>query len=446
VIQLEPSTVALLMFVLLFALIFTGYPLAFCIGGIGMFAGFLVIGPSATIPLMYARVYGILQDYMLLAVPMFIFMGLMVQKSGVADNLFHTLQLWVGRVPGSLAIVTVMTGALIAATVGVFSASIIMLGLTGLPAMLKANYNKGLAYGSVIAGGCLGILIPPSIMLVIYGPMSSLSVGKLFMGAFGAGISLAIFYMIYILIRCAVTPNYAPTISLEEQQVPISTKLKLLVTSLLPPVFLILAVLGSIFFGIAAPTEAAGIGALASLVLVATYKKLSWSVLTDVLYTTFKLSGFIIILVAGASIFTGIFLRLGGGQVVAELILASPGGKWGAFALLMFIIFLLGMFLDWIGILLIIVPIVTPIGSALGFHPIWFAMMICINLQMAYMTPPFAPAIFILRGTLPADEAVGATMPIIRGVIPFIVLVMLFIALCIVFPDIVTWLPDNMIR
>jgi tripartite ATP-independent transporter DctM subunit len=445
-IQLEPSTVALLMFVLLFALIFTGYPLAFCIGGIGMFAGFLVIGPSATIPLMYARAYGILQDYMLLAVPMFIFMGLMVQKSGVADNLFHTLQLWVGRVPGSLAIVTIMTGALIAATVGVFSASIIMLGLTGLPAMMKANYNKGLAYGSVIAGGCLGILIPPSIMLVIYGPMSSLSVGKLFMGAFGAGVSLALFYVLYILVRCAVTPNYAPTISLEEQRVPMSTKLRLLVTSLLPPVFLILAVLGSIFFGVAAPTEAAGIGALASLMLVAAYKKLSWSVLTDVLYTTFKLSGFIIILVIGASIFTGIFLRLGGGKVVADLILASPGGKWGAFALLMLIIFLLGMFLDWIGILLIIVPIVTPIGSALGFHPIWFAMMICINLQMAYMTPPFAPAIFILRGTLPADEAVGATMPIIRGVIPFIVLVMIFIALCIAVPDIVTWLPDNMIR
>lgn len=445
-IDLNPSTVALLMFALLFALIFTGYPLAFCIGGIGMFAGFLIIGPSATVPLMYARAYGILQDYMLLAVPMFIFMGLMVQKSGVADNLFHTLQLWVGRVPGSLAIVTILTGALIAATVGVFSASIIMLGLTGLPAMVKASYNKGLAYGSVIAGGCLGILIPPSIMLVIYGPMSSLSVGKLFMGAFSAGISLALFYMLYILIRCAMTPHYAPTISLEEQQVPMSTKLRLLVTSLLPPVFLILAVLGSIFFGVAAPTEAAGIGALAALVMVASYKKLTWSVLTDVIYTTFKLSGFIIILVIGASIFTGVFLRLGGGQVVANLILAAPGGKWGAFAILMLIIFLLGMFLDWIGILLIIVPIVTPIGAALGFHSIWFAMMICINLQMAYMTPPFAPAIFILRGTLPADEAVGATMPIIRGVIPFIVIVMIFIVICIAVPEIVTWLPDNMIK
>lgn len=445
-IDVNPSTIALLMFVFLFALIFTGYPLAFCIGGVGMIAGFLALGPSVAIPLMYARSYGILQDYMLLAVPLFIFMGLMVQKSGVADKLFHTLQLWVGRVPGNLALVTILTGALVAATVGIFSASIIMLGLTGLPAMLKAGYNRGLAYGSVIAGGCLGILIPPSIMLVIYGPMSSLSVGKLFMGAFSAGLCLALIYVVYILIRCIATPGYAPTISLEDQMVPWGTKVRLLFTSLLPPVFLILAVLGSIFFGVAAPTEAAGIGALASIIMIASYKRLTWSVLTDVMYSTLKLSGFIIILVIGASVFTGVFLRLGGGQLVASLILDAPGGKWGAFAILMLAIFLLGMFLDWIGILLILVPIVTPIGDALGFHPIWFAMMICVNLQMAYMTPPFAPAIFILRGTLPAEEAVGATVPIIRGVIPFIILVMIFIAVCIAVPEIVTWLPDNMIR
>lgn len=441
---MSPTQVFLLMFGLLMVLVVTGFPLAFCIGGVGLIVGFIAMGPTM-FNLMYTRAYGALTDYTMLAVPLFIFMGVMVEKSGVAAGLFNTLHLLMGRVKGSMAMVTILTGAIIAATIGVFSASIVMLGMIALPAMLKADYDKQLACGSVIAGGCLGILIPPSIMLVLYGPMAGLSVGRLFMGAFGAGIGLTVLYIVYIAVRSLLQPGFAPSPNAEELAVPWKVKIRLMFTTLIPPVFLILAVLGSIFFGVAAPTEAAAVGALASMVMAAAYRKLNRPIMAEAMTTTLKVSAFIIMLVIGASIFTGTFLTLGGGEVVKDFVMAAPFGRWGALAIIMFTIFVLGMFLDWIGILLILVPLVTPIAAELGFQPIWFAMMICVNLQMAYMTPPFAPAIFFLRGVVPADSGIDTAL-IIRSVMPMVGLVILFLIICIAIPEIITFLPDHMIR
>ncbi len=440
---MSPAEITLLMFGLLLLLVFTGFPLAFCIGGVGMTVGIALMGTNM-LNLMYARAYGVLTDYTFLAVPLFIFMGVMVEKSGVAEGMFNTLQLLIGQIKGSMAIVTIMTGAVIAATIGVFSAAIVMLGMIALPAMLRAGYDRPLACSSVVAGGCLGILIPPSIMLVLYGPMAGLSVGKLFMAALSAGVLLAVVYMVYYAIRCAIQPHLAPVPTYREA-VPASTKVRMLFTSLLPPVVLILAVLGTIFFGVAAPTEAAAVGATASLFMALAYRKLNRKVMWGAMMLTLKVSAFIIVLVIGASCFTATFLTLGGGEVVKEFVLSAPGGRWGVLFIIMFIIFILGFFLDWIGILLILVPIITPIAAECGFDPIWFAMMVCVNLQMAYMTPPFAPAIYYLRGVVPADSGINTAL-IIKGVVPIIGLIIFYLVVACFVPEVFTYLPDRMIR
>lgn len=409
----------------------------------------MVVGVVAWEPqvfaMFYARLFGVLTDYTFLAVPLFIFMGLMIERSGVSDKLFTTLHLWLGGFRGGLAIATVLLGTILAACVGVIAASVTMLGLIALPAMLKRGYSKEIAAGASCAGGTLGILIPPSIMLVLYGPMATISVGKLFMAAFIPGLVLSGLYCTYIGIRCFFKPEEGPPMPPEERAASWGRKVFLLLTSMIPPVFLILAVLGSIFFGIAAPTEAAGVGALAAIVMAATYRTLNLQVLKETTYGTMRTFSMVFVIVVGASFFTGVFLSLGCGDVVANFVLSAPFGRWGAFAIIMFIIFILGMFIDWIGIIMIMIPIVSPIGTALGFAPLWLAMMIILNLQMSFLTPPFAYAIFFLKGVTTPEMKIE-TGHIIRGVIPFIGLIMIGLGLCIAFPQIILWLPSIMIK
>jgi tripartite ATP-independent transporter DctM subunit len=310
--------------------------------------------------------------------------------------------------------------------------------------MITRGYDKSLACGTVCAGGTLGILIPPSIMLVVYGPAAGVSVGKLFFGAFIPGFVLSLLYCGYIVIYCLVKKDAGPAVPASEvQDMPLSRKLSMLFVSLLPPVILILAVLGSIFFGIAAPTEAAAVGAFAATVLAVFYRKFSWDVLKGAAIDTIRLSGMVYLILAMATAYVGVFLRAGCGGVVGNIILATPGGRWGAFAVIMVIAFFLGMFIDWIGIVLLFVPIVTPLAVQMGFDPIWFAMMICINLQMSFLTPPFAYAIFFLKGTAPPELGIETT-DIIRGVIPFIILIVVCLIACIAFPQIILWLPEKM--
>ena len=443
-VTMSPEIVVLLMFGAVFIGVFLGYPLPFIVGGVAMVIGFLAMGTDV-FALLRVRLWGMMISYILLAIPLFIFMGSMVEKSGCAEGLYHGLYLAFGRFRGGLAIATVLMGTVLAACVGIIAASVITLGLIGIPSMLRRGYDKSLISGSVCAGGSLGILIPPSIMLVIYGPMAGISVGKLFMGAFGPGLLLSGLYVTYIAVRAFLQPNIAPPLSIEERSVPFSYKAKTLLLGMLPPLILVLSVLGVIFFGIAAPTEAAACGAFAATVLALLNKRLTKTVLKETMFQTVKVSTMALMIGWSATMFTGVFLRLKGGTVVADLIMSAPGGKWGAFGLIMFVVFILGFLVDWMAIVFILVPLLAPIMPTLGFDPLWFAIMICVNLQMAFMTPPMAPAIFFLRG-IALEEWGITTAHIVKGIVPFVGFIIVALILCIIFPDIILWLPHQMIK
>ena len=444
-IDVSPELIALIMMGGLLLGVLTGYPLAPVIAGIALIVGYLTWGGPQVTDLFYSRMYSLVRSYVILAAPLFIFMGIMLERSGIAERLYEALYLWLGGFRGGLAITTVLIGTILAACVGIIGASVTMLALIALPAMVKRGYDKALASGSVCAGGTLGILIPPSIMLVLYGPMAEISVGKLFMAAFIPGLVLSSLYCIYIAFYCLIRPGKAPVVPVEERKVPFIKKTTMLLTSLVPPVILVLSVLGSIFFGIAPPTEAAAVGAFAAMLLAIAYRRLSFRALRETAFETLKVTSKVLFVGVCAFMFVGVFLGLGGGNVVEEVVLASPGGRWGAFAVVMFVVFILGMFIDWLGILFIMVPIISPLAPALGFPDLWFAMMICVNLQMSLMTPPFAPGIFFLRGA--ADPALGVSMSdMIRGVIPFVILIMTGLGLCAAFPQLILWLPAQMIK
>jgi len=440
----DPELVAFLMFGAAIVGILLGYPLVFILGGIAMFVGLVTLGPGV-FTMFRLRIWGMMTNYTFLAVPLFVFMGLMVEKSGAAERLYGGLHLAFGGFRGGLAIATVLMGTILAACVGVIAASVIMIGLIAVPSMLQRGYGRELTCGSVCAGGTLGILIPPSLMLVIYGPMANISVGKLFMGAFGPGLLLSALYISYIAVRAWLRPKLAPPIAVEERAVSRLRKIRSLLTGMAPPLFLMLSVLGAIFFGVAAPTEAAAVGALAATLLTLAYRRFNWETMRYCLLQTVRITSMALFIGWGAQMFVGVFLKLGGGDVITNMVLAAPFGRWGAFGVVMFVIFILGMLIDWIGIVFIMVPLVTPLAPALGFDPLWFSMMIVVNLQMSFMTPPMAYAIFYLKGIAKPEWEI-TTGHIIRGVIPFVALIVVGLLLCIAFPDIIMWLPHQMIK
>jgi len=443
-IDLSPEIVTILMLGGLLVTILSGFPLALPIGTVALVVGWLLFGPSV-FSLFYQQIFSILHNYVLLALPLFVFMGVVLEYSGIADKMYDALFLLFSGFRGGLAIVTVLLGTVLAACVGVITASVTMLTSLALPAMIKRGYDKSLAAGAICAGGSLGILIPPSVMLVIYGPMARISVGKLFFGAMVPGVLLSFLYCSYIGIRCLIQKKLTTTVPPEERTVPVLYKLKLLFTSLVPPVFIILSVLGSIFAGIAPPTEAAAIGAFASLVLTAAYGRFNWVNLRNILRRSLSISSMVMLIGACSVAFTGVFLKAGGGEVVQETVLATPGGRWGVFAMVMLIYFILGFFIEWLGIFFIMVPILSPLAPMLGFDPIWFGIMICVNLQMSFLTPPYAFAIFVLRGVAPPELGVTSA-DIIKGVIPYILLIIVALMLCIFFPQVILWLPSMMIK
>lgn len=437
----SPEIVTILMFGALLLGVITGFPLALPIGGVGVIAGYLLFGPNA-FDIIYSRVYDILTNYGMLAVPLFVFMGNMLEKSGIAEKMYDALYVWFGKFRGGLAIVSVLIGTILAACVGIIAASITMLTLVALPSMIRRGYDKSIATGSICAGGSLGILIPPSIMLIVYGPAAGISVGKLFMGAFIPGFILSGLYMLYIGIRSYFQPEMAPA-SIEDESFSFAKKTSMLLVSIGPVALLIFSVMGSIYFGLASPSEAAAVGAAAATILTIAYGHFTWKVLKDVALDTIKLTAMVLLIAGCSTAFVSVFLSAGGGDVVANLILSIPGGRWMAFALIMLIAFILGMFIDWIGIIFILVPILAPIVPKLGFNPLWFAMMIIVNLQMSFLTPPFAYSIFFLKGAAAPELGIDTT-DIIRGVIPFIGLIIIGLLLMIAFPQIILWLPSTM--
>jgi len=443
-IDLSPEMVCILMLGGLIVTVLSGFPLALPIGTVALVVGWLAFGPTV-FALIYQQIFSILHNYVLLALPLFIFMGVTLEYSGIADRMYDALYLILSRLRGGLAIITILLGTVLAACVGVITASVTMLTTISLSAMVKRGYDHSLASGAICAGGSLGILIPPSIMLVVYGPMARISVGKLFMAAMFPGLLLSSLYCGYIFLSCLFRPKLAPTAHLEEKMVPVLYKIRLLFGSLVPPALIILSVLGVIFLGIAPPTEAAAVGCFAALLLTAAYRRLNWSTLISILRRSLIIASMVLFIGACSVAFTGVFLKGGAGKVVETLVLATPGGRWGAFGMVMFIYFILGFFIEWIGIFFIMVPILAPLAPILGFDPLWFGMMICINLQMSFLTPPYAFAIFVLRGVAPADLGV-TTAEIIRGVIPYVGLIIVALLLCIAFPQIILWLPAQMIR
>jgi len=444
-IELSPEIVTGLMFGGVLGLVLTGFPIAFVIGSVGLITGYILFGPDITFHILYSRLFELTLNYPYLAVPLFTFMGVVLQHSGIAENLYDALYEWLGGFKGGLAVVTIIAGTILAACLGTITASVTVLTLIALGPMVKRGYDKSLASGTVVAAGTLGILIPPSIMLVVYGPQAGVSVGKMFMGAIFPGLILSGLYVTYITVRCFLNPKLGPPIP-EEERHKISSLKKLikLLKAITPTLLIILAVLGTIYTGIAPPTEAAAMGSFAVVILAILYRKFTWSLVKHSALEVLRVSAFVLLIAGLSYAFVGVFMSAGCGEVVTNLIMAVPGGKWGAFFMVMLIVFILGMFIEWIGIVFIIVPVFSPILKNLGFDPLWAAMMICINLQMAFQTPPMAMSIFVCRGTAPTE--LGVTMnDIIKGVIPFIIIIMICLILCVLFPQIITWLPAKMI-
>jgi tripartite ATP-independent transporter DctM subunit len=442
-VDISPALVAILMLATLVVGIFSGFPLGFILAGTGFIFGILFMG-DRVYGLLIAKSGHLLLNYILLAAPLFVFMGNMLGHSGVTEKLFGTMHIIMGGLRGGLAMATVFVATIFAACTGVIAASVTTMGILALPPMLKRGYDKALACGTVCAGGTLGILIPPSVMIVIYGPMAGISVGQLFAGAFVPGFILSGLYMAYIGIRCWFNPQLGPALPIEERRsMTFKQKAWAMTTQLVPPVILIVGVLGSIFAGIATPTEASGAGAFIATMLAIAYRRFNLAVLKDTLYGTLYITGFLMLLTVGAGVFTSVFTYLGGSEFATAVLSAVPGGKWASFAVMMFIIFIFGMLIEWIGSIFIVVPLFTPIAAELGFDPVWFAIAVCVMYQTGFLSPPNAHAIFYLKGVAPPEVTVG---DIIRGVWPFIGLILVGMILITVFPQLVLWLPELIVR
>jgi len=439
----SPEILLIILFAGLIIGLAIGFPVPFVMLGISLIVGFLGAG-QGFFHMMILRVFETMENYILVAIILFVYMGIMLERSGAAERLFSSTHILLGGLRGGLALTVVAVCTIMAAATGIMGAPVIIMGLFALPEMLKRGYDKALSTGTICAGGTLGILIPPSIMLIVYGPMAGVSVGRLFMAAILPGLTLSSLYVIYIITRCFLKPELGPAMPLEQRALPIGKKLLMIVTSMLPALFLILAVLGTIFFGVAAPTEAAAVGAFASILLALSYRKLNWKAFKGSVYQTLRVSSMIMLIVAAAFVFTGTFMLVGGGDLVKGFLLGLPIGRWGILAIMMAAFFIFGLFMEWVGIVPILVPIFTPVIAGLGFDPLWAAMLFCVTMQTSFLTPPMAPALFYIKGVAPKDVDFG--QHIVAGTIPFIGLQLVGVALLAAFPQLALWLPGLMIK
>ncbi len=436
--SLGPEILLALLFGSLLAGLAAGYPVPFVMLGSSMLAGLLAVGP-VFFHMMVLRVFETMSSYTLIAIVLFVFMGIMLEKSGAAERLFTSLHILLGWVRGGLALAVVAACTVMAAATGIMGASVIIMGLVALPRMLERGYDPALSSGTICAGGTLGILLPPSIMLIVYGPMAGVSVGKLFLAAVGPGLLLALLYALYILLLSRLRPEKCPVASRGERNLPMPRKIGMVAASLLPTLLLVLAVLGSIFLGVASPTEAAAVGAFFSVVLTWAYGNLSLSALREAFERTTRVSSMVLLLVAAAFVFTGAFMMIGGGTLIKQALLDLPLGTSGVVLFMTLAFFLFGLFMEWVGIVPILVPIFTPVVDQLGVDPLWAAMLFCVAMQTSFLTPPMAPALFYLKGVAPPGVRFGEH--ITKGVIPFIGIQLLGVALIALFPQLVLWLP-----
>ena len=418
-----------------------GQELAFVLGGAGVLIGAIAMGDSG-ITIAMTKIYDQMQSYSMVAIPMFVLMANFLTHSKVADGLFESVRYLFGPVKGGLGLAVILVSTVFAATTGIVGASVVTMGMLSLPILLRSGYKPSLACGMVCAGGSLGILIPPSIMLVSMGSYAEVSVGKIFFAAIIPGLSLSLGYIIYIMIVTRIHPDWGPAMSEAElAEMPLKKRITGSLVNLIPPLILIFAVLGSIFGGIATPTEAAGVGALFALILAICYKQFSLKMLYESLIDTAKTTAMVFIILFGAAAFTGVFMSLDGDQIISNWVLGMGIGKWGAFAIMMVIVFILGMFIDWLGIVMIVFPIFLPIMDQFGFDRLWLVAITAVLLQTCFMTPPFGFALFYVKGILPDTVKI---QEVYKGVIPFILIIIVVTVLCAVFPQLVTWLPTTM--
>lgn len=418
-------------------LLAAGVPMAWAMLTLALGFGYEVMG-SAIFTLTLHRTWEIMNSYSFIAIPLFILMANMLRVSGIADELYDAIYHWMGGIPAGLAVATIITCTIMAAMVGTGGAGISIMGLVALPAMLSREYNKQLALGTIMAGGALGVMIPPSIMFVMYGIYANVSIGGLFMGGIGPGLLMAGLYIAYAMVRSFIDPTFAPS-DPEARKIPWSVKLGYLRT-LAPPIILIAAVLGTIYFGIATVGEAAGVGAFGATIAAALRRQLTWKNLQEALRSSMMTTGMIMWIVFGATAFVGVIQRAGAAVMISNFIQSLTLGPWATLGLLMGILFVLGMFLDVVGIVILTVPIFAPVIASFGFDPLWFGILVNMVLQVAYLSPPFGYAMFYLKGVAPRHVT---TLDLYRAVVPFMALQLVALILVIVFPQIATWLPSR---
>ena len=442
------EVLAIGMFLSFILLVFTGFPVAWILGGLAVIfsALSLILEADFSIQtgldwnytsLSVERIWNVMENWVMVALPMFIMMGLLLDRSGIANDLMRNFSKLFGGIHGGLAISVALIGLLLAASTGIIGASVVLLALLGLPVMLKEGYDQSFASGTICAVGTLGILIPPSIMLVLMADRMAMSVGDLFLGAVFPGLVLTSLYIIYIILFGLLQSEKAPAATQEQFS---RTDLYNLCRSILPPLFLIVAVLGSIFFGIATPTEAAGVGACGALLLTFINKKFESSMLKEVLQETTRTTAFIFAILLGATAFSLVLRGLGGDELIERSLLGLPFGSTGIIVCILLATFLLGFFLDWIELTLIVLPLVSPVVNALGFDPIWFTILFAVCLQTSFLTPPVGFAIFYLRGVAPPEVDIKG---IYRGVMPFVLLQVIGAIIIFNFSSLVTWLPQQ---
>jgi tripartite ATP-independent transporter DctM subunit len=433
---MNPFVVTAIMFSGMLILMALGVPIAFCLGSVGLIATIFLWGTSS-IDLVYFTLWNVLNNFILIAVPLFIFMGYVLHGSGVAKDLFDAVYLWAGRIRGGLGMGTVAICAIMAAMVGISGAATISMGVIALPAMLEKHYDKRIAIGLIQAGGALGFLIPPSMMMIMYAFLSGESVGKLFAGGVVPGLLLALCYIIYIGVRCYFQPHLGPALALEERGTLRDKVISL--KGLTLPALLITAVLGCIFFGITSPTEAAAVGALGAIVCAAIRRQLSWTMLKDSALKTLNISSFTAFIIIGAVVFSTVYTGLGATEMIKTTIVGLDVSPLVILIIMQLSFIVLGMFLDDLAILFLCMPIYLPIIKALGFDPVWFAVLYVVNMQMAYITPPYGINLFYMKAVAPPDISMG---DIYHSVLPFVLIQVVMLALFIMYPNIILWLPN----
>ncbi|MCY4031772.1 MAG: TRAP transporter large permease subunit [Hyphomicrobiales bacterium] len=446
-IEIEIGLLTLIMFGSLLVLLMAGLPLAFVTGGLAC-VFLYILGDARTLNIVPSRIFPLMTDYQLSAIPLFIFMAAMLERAGIIKNMFDVIYKLLGALRGGLASATVIASTILAAMVGVIGAAVVTMGIIALPAMLKRQYDTKIAMGAIMAGGTLGILIPPSILAIIYAVVAEQSVGELFIGAVIPGLILSGLYILYITIRCYIDPTLGPPIAVEER-INFAEKIQITKT-MIAPIILIMVVFGVLFSGAATPVEAAGIGTFGAIIVAALHRQLDWPTVKEACTTTLKASSMVIWIMFGATIFVGLYVIEGGQTFVTDAMIGTGLGPWGILIFMQILLVVLGMFLDWVGILLLCVPIFVPIIKTLGAAAfglsepddlvLWFGVLYLVNMQMSFLSPPFGYALFYLRGVAPDSIPMS---DIFKASLPFLLLQIVGLSLCMIFPSLITWLPEQ---